>query len=167
VVVASLADAIKREVEWLTTSGDGLPELLKADGGPFQIVQGFTARTPNQRASAVYLGHGTYTDERWANQRKLGTYQFRAVLVWPVGGTTIGASIAEQEQQAFDDAIELLIERVRGEMFDHTHGGRFLAVAEAPVHPGITVHYAPPEQTLADGVLRAEVQYQAQDEFLI
>lgn len=164
----SLADAITREVAWLTTTGDGLPALLRKDGGPFQLVQGYTPRTPATRQSAVYLGHGSYLDERWGGQRKLGTYSFRASLVWPIGTTTTGQGIAEAEALAFDTAIEALVERVRGALGDHTHGGRFLAVAEAPVHTGITVVYVPPEQTLvSDSTLRAEVTWQAQDQFFI
>ncbi|WP_372672578.1 hypothetical protein [Amycolatopsis kentuckyensis] len=162
-----IGDAIKREAEWLTSSGDGLPALLQADGGPFRIVQGRMPRTPSTRVAGLYLVPGNYTDARWANQRKLGTYSFRAAIYWPLGTTTVGANIAEVEQDALDEAIELLIDRVRDELGDHTHGGRFLAVAEAPAHAEIGVHYMPVENTAVDGLLRADVLWQAQDQAFI
>jgi hypothetical protein len=165
--VPSLADAITREAEWLRASGDGLPALLKEHGGPFEVVQGRFPRTPNTRQPRLFLVNGPYTDERWGNQRKLGTYSFRAAMWWPIGATVVSTDIAEREQQAFDEAIELVIERVRGFLHDHTHGGRFLAVAEAPVSSDITVQYAPPEQTVPDGFLKADVMYQAQDQFFV
>lgn len=162
-----IEDAIPREAAWLQASGDGLPALQEAAGGPFKLVQARMPRTPSTRTCALYLTPGTYTDERWANARKLGTYNFRAAIYWPIGTTTIGTNIAEAEQDALDQAIGKLITRIRGFLFDHSHGGRFLAVAEAPAHPEIAVHYTPPEQTVADGLLRADVLWQAQDEFII
>ncbi|AIG81254.1 Hypothetical protein AJAP_42415 (plasmid) [Amycolatopsis japonica] len=162
-----ISDAIKREAAWLTSSGDGLPALLQVDGGPFKVVQARMPRTPPTRAAGLYLLPGNYTDDRWANQRKLATYSFRAAIYWPLGTTTVTANIAELEQDALDDAIGLVVERVRGLLGDHTHGGRFLAVAEAPARTEITVHYMPVENTAVDGLLRADVMWQAQDEAFI
>lgn len=165
--MAGIGDAVDREVAWLRSSGDGLPALLKADGGPFQVIQARNARTPQTRQSGLYLTPARVNDARWGNARKLATFSFRASLWWPVGVTTVGVGIAEVEQQALDEAIGLLIDRVRGLMGDHSHGGRFLAVAEAPASTEIDVQYTDPEQTLSDGVLRAQVLYQAQDQSFI
>ncbi|MFD1145974.1 hypothetical protein [Saccharothrix hoggarensis] len=162
-----LADAINREADWLRTHGDELPALLKEHGGPFEVVQGRSMRSPNTRKQALYLTHATYSDSRWGNARKLGTYSFRLAVHWPVGSTVTSIDIAEREQQALDEALELVVARIRGLMGDHTHGGRFLAVAEAPVDSTINVQYEPPEKTLPEGVLRAEVLYQAQDQAFI
>jgi hypothetical protein len=162
-----LADAITREAAWLNTFGDGLPALAAAQGGPFTVVQARMSRTPATRQTALYLTPAIYSEERWANFRRLGTYNFRAAVFWPIGSTTTGVTIAEVEQQALDDALELVVERIRGLLEDHTHGGRFLAVAEAPAHGGISVHYTDPAATLSEAMLRADVLYQAQDEFVI
>jgi hypothetical protein len=160
-----VSSAIDREVEFLTASGDGLPELTKAAGGPWDVVQGYWTRTPATRKTAIYLLRPSVAEYRFSNQRKIQTHQFRGKLWWPIGATTVQTGLWEDEQRAFDAAVDLLVDRVRGNVFDHTHGGRFLSVAEAPDGARITVQFADPEQTLGSSpaALRADITYQADD----
>lgn len=159
------ADAVAREAAWLAASADGLPALMKSAGGPFDVVQAYWPRTPHHRQSGVYVLRHSLHESRLSNQRKLDHYEFRLKLWWPVGSTTTASGIAENEQAAFDAAIDLVVQRVRGYVADHTHGGRFLAVAEAPEHTRIAVHFHDPEATAtaSPACLRAEVTYPADD----
>ncbi|MCW2900930.1 MAG: hypothetical protein JWO67_3195 [Streptosporangiaceae bacterium] len=141
------SDAVDREVAWLTTSGDGLPALLKAAGGPWDICQAYGPRTQTARKSGIYLLRSSLTEVRFNNHRKMDSYDFRAKLWWPIGSTTVTAPIWEQEQRGFDAAIDLLIQRLRGLPQDHTHGGRFLTVGETPGNGRITVRFEDPERT--------------------
>lgn len=162
----STADAVAREAAWLAAYNvsDGLPALLKSAGGPFDVVQGYRRRTPNTREASLYLRRAHIRDARWASPRKIPSYTFMADLSWPLGTTSTGANIAETEQQAFDNAIELVIRRIRGLLFDHTHGGAFLSVAEAPTNTEISVTFHDPEQTMATlNALKAEITYFADD----
>ncbi|MGH7743283.1 MAG: hypothetical protein ACREQ5_00475 [Candidatus Dormibacteria bacterium] len=104
-------------------------------------------------------------DSRFAAQRRIDTYDFRGKLWWPIGATTTGTQIWETEQANFDAAIDLLIQRIRGTFLDHTHGGRFLSVAEAPEPGHITVHFDDPEHaaTQTPAVLTATITYSADD----
>jgi hypothetical protein len=155
----STADAVTREVAWLCTSGDSLPALLKAQGGPFDVVQGYWPRTAPKNTRALYLVRTLIHDQRSANVRSMATYTFAARLLWPMLSS---AGNAEAEQQALDNAIDKVIGRVQGPLFDKTHGNRFLSVAENPAY--ITVQITDPEQALGtDRVLRAEVGYSADD----
>jgi hypothetical protein len=158
----STADAVAREVAWLQTYGDGLPALLTADGGPWDNVQGYWARTPATQQTTIYVLRSSLSDERVANIRIRPAYDFTLKLVWPIRQTTTG--IAEGEQQALDNAVDLLLQRVRGPLLDKTHGGRFLSVGEVPRMPGVHVLFEDPEVTI-DAVksLRATVSYSADD----
>jgi hypothetical protein len=154
------ADACDREAAWLSSSGDGLPALTTAAGGPFGVVQAYWPRTPGRRTQGqLYVLRNTIEERRFANQRVMVTYSFQLKLVWPLSK---GTGSAEDEQRAFDTAIELVLTRVRAYRGDKTHGGRFLAVAEDP--RAVRVAFEPPEQTiLTDTELRATVTYTAQD----
>ena len=160
-------DAVAREVAWLRATGDGLPSLL-APSGPWSVIQAYRSRTPSTRLSGIYLMRTGYTEERWGNQRKLVRYTFLADLVWPVGSTSTGMAIWETEQAALDSAVDLLVQRIRGQLFDHTHGGKFLSAAEAPDPARISVSFADPEQTAngSPAMLRASVRYEADDELV-
>ncbi len=156
-------DAIAREAAWLTQAGDGLPSLLASAGGPWGVIAAFTqgAQTPTQK-TAIYVTKGVTQRIRVANQRIRPRYPMRLECRWPVRVISPGASsIAAVEQQNLDDAIELLLERIAGPLGDKTHGGRFLACAEAPRgQAGIDVQYEKAEQTIrAAKELRATVSY--------
>lgn len=152
-------DAVDREAAWLTTSGDGLPDLLADVGGPWDNIQAYWSRTPATRQKSVYVLRRTIRDQRTANIRRTPTYEFLLKIVWPIS-TSTGA--AEKEQRALDAAVGLLLKRIDGPLMDKTHGGRFLSVAENPRYVDVT--FLDPEQTLSQvAALRAEVMYSADD----
>lgn len=159
-MVATLtADAVARETAWLVASGDGLPALLATAGGPWDTVQAYYPRTPYEQRRSIYVLRHRVEQKRFAAQRVMHTYPFRLILWWPI--LALDGS-AEEEQQAFDNAIDLLLQRILGPLGDKTHGGRFLSVAEDPKISD--VDFTDPEQTIpAMGGFRAEVTYSADD----
>jgi len=157
----STADAVDREAEWLRSAGDGLPALL-APAGPWDVVQGYVPRSPAQLQCSIYVTRSRLRDPRVANQRKRPAHSFRLRLLWPIGSTSTDR-VAEDEQRAFDNAIDLLVQRVRGTVGDHTHGGRFLSVAEAPETDPVTVDFDDPMASILAGALTARVTYPADD----
>lgn len=156
----SIAEAVDREVAWLKSTGDGLPELLKP-AGLWDIVQAYPPRTGAARRSGIYALYPLTTEKRISNARKMQTYQFRHRLDWPIGGTTVAEGFWEQEHRNFAAAIDLLMARVRGLLGDHTHGGRFRSVAEEDTGGKITVHFQDEPDTRTQGValLRAHITY--------
>lgn len=163
----STADAVAREVAWLTAYNalDGLPALV-APAGPWDVVQAYQPRTPNTRKAGIYVRRTRIADQRFSNARKLTTYAFHLRCIWPMG-TATGTGSGEAEQAAFDSAIDLLILRVRGLLIDHSHGGAFLSAAEAPSGTQIAVDFSDPAQTLTGGYLEATANYNADDETTI
>lgn len=161
----SSADAVAREVAWLTTSGDGLPALLTSAGGPWDIVQAYVSRTPPTRQTAIYLLRSATVGVRRSNQRRIETYDFRGKMWWPIGATTSGSNLWEVEQAALDAAVALLVQRVYGFLGDHTHGGRFLSAAETPDPARVMVHYDDPEATAnqSPAILSATITYTVDD----
>jgi hypothetical protein len=155
VIVVSTADAVDR-----ATSGDGLPALLMAAGGPFGVVQSYWPRTPGKRtAGQLYVLRRRTRRKRFSNHRLMDTYTLVLRLVWPL---TSGSGNAEADQRAFDAAIDLVLTRLSGFLGDHTHGGRFLSVAEDPGE--VEVVFDDPAHTLPpDAEFRAEITYFADD----
>ncbi|MFB9925997.1 hypothetical protein ACFORO_12540 [Amycolatopsis halotolerans] len=157
----STADAPAREAAWLAdyNPADGLPALLQANGGPWQVVQAYWPRTPDRMGKSVFVMRHSIKNERFANVQKISKYVFRLICWWPMVSPT-GA--AEQSQGDFDTALDLLVQRIVGPLMDKTHGGRFLSVAEDP--SAIEITYHDPVQTLASGnFLAAEITYTADD----
>lgn len=168
------ADAVDREALWLRTPGnanDQLPSLLEDDGGPWEIVQAYWSRTPNNRKRRIYVLRSDMDLMRWANIRTIAGYEFALKAYWPLSS---GTGSAEDDQRAFDAAIHLLVMRIRGVGpntamgADKTHGGAFLQVAEGSevthTTPGVRVHWEDPEQTIRDGVeFQATITYAADD----
>lgn len=158
-----LGTACQREAAWLVTAGDGLPALLAADGGDWDIIQAFW---PGSRLESskrgIYVTLRRNTDQLLSGQRVRPQMTFALKLVWTIKTST--APIAENEQAAFADALEALVERVRGPVLDKTHGARFLSVGQVPVGRGWPqITWTDPEQTLPQRVLRAEFTYMADD----
>jgi hypothetical protein len=157
--MGGIADAVAREVDWLTTTGDGLPALQAAAGGPFEVLQGRWPRTAPTNKRALYVVRLNAVDQRTANIRSMVTHQFVLKLLWPM---TLSNGSAEDAQEAFDAAIDQVVTRINGPLLDKTHGNRFLSVAENPGN--VRVDWDDPEQSLADGrVFRATVSYPADD----
>lgn len=120
-----------REAAYLATSGDGLPALLTADGGPWQVVQAFDpVATRRTEQSWIYVTCRRVADTRASNQRIRPQYEITLDLHWPVHQTT--PAIAAGEMQNLKNAADLVVQRIRGPVGDKTHGGRFLSVAEVP-----------------------------------
>jgi len=160
----STGDAVDRETAWLKASGDGLPALLVADGGPWDVVQAYVPRTPGQRQSQIYVVRRGFDTHRWSQQRRMASFRFHLACMWPVGGTTIDTSIAEAEQRAFDAALALLVQRIEGHVGDKSHGGRFLSIGESPDGTLIDVQYDDPAKSIAGGAfLSAQVTYTGDD----
>ena len=122
-VATNTQTAVTREAAWLKTTGDGLPALEKAARGPWDNIQAYYPRTPYGEQRSVYVLRHRIQQKRFANVRTMHTYPFRLILWWPL--LSLDGS-AEEEQQAFDVAIDLLLQRILGPLGDKTHGGRFL-----------------------------------------
>lgn len=153
------SDAVDREQAWLTSFGDGLPALLAAAGGPFDVVQAYLRRTPQGRAKQLYVTRRHLREERFAHPRRMPRYQFELRIIWPLSSNS-GA--AEDSQRALDAAVDLVLQRVGGLVGDKSHGGRFLSVAENP--PEVTVIFSDPERSMdARADLEATVSYWADD----
>ena len=157
------ATAVDREAAWLATAGDGLPALKATAGGPFDVIQAYIPRSPALRKKGLYVTRPGFGDARFSQQRRMPTYSLRLVIQWPISS---GAGSAETEQRALDAAIDLVLQRIVGPLMDKTHGGRFLAVAEAPDHGPIQV-IQPPLSLIglsgSDAALTAEIHYAADD----
>lgn len=163
-LVQGIAGAVGREARWLAAynPADGLPALLTAMGGPWDVVQAYWPRTPATQQTGIYVTRISIDDERAANIRIRPTYMFRLKLVWPVRVTASG--LAEAEQRNLDAAVALLVQRIRGLPFDKTHGGAFLSVGEVPRMPGVHVEFDDPEITIDQlKALRATAVYAADD----
>ncbi|MEE6264874.1 MULTISPECIES: hypothetical protein [Streptomyces] len=153
------ADAVDREVAWLTTSGDGLPALLTSAGGPWGSIQAYQPRTPGRRNTYAILLRRQIHEKRFANVRRMPTYEFVLKLIWPL---TSGQGRAEDDQRAFDAAVDKVLTRIGGLPGDKSHGGRFRSVAENPEY--VIVRFTDPEQTMPpEAEFRAEIVYYADD----
>jgi hypothetical protein len=158
----STADAVAREAEWLAgfDATDGLPGLLAAYGGPFDVVHAYLPRTPAQRKRALYVLRSNLRVERFGFNRKINHHTFMLRLSWPQTSQT---GDAESVQAAFDTAVDLVVQRVAGLFLDKTHGARFMSVAENPAD--IAVDFADPEQSTKDRAdLTAVITYVADDQ---
>lgn len=158
----STADAVLRETAWLAgySASDGLPGLLKAHGGPFDVVQAYVPRTGAQRKARLYVTRTQLRVERFGFNRKINHHTFVLRLYWPQSSTT---GQAESVQAALDTAVDLVVQRVSGLFQDKTHGARFLSVAENPAEIG--VQFDDPEASIqAKAELTATITYQADDQ---
>ncbi len=135
----SFADALTREAAWLRAdlAGDGLLPLLDTVGdlsGPFQTVEAYGRRL-DQRGHQLFVCRDPYVERNAGNVWREGVHGIALMILWRQQSN---ASRAEIDQLALDEAIERVLDRVRGLPTDHTHGGRFFSVAEdaATVRPG-------------------------------
>jgi hypothetical protein len=164
VVALNTDTAVTRETTWLNVPGnDGLPALVKTAGGPWDTITAYYPRVPYEERRTIYVLRHRIQQKRFGGQRVLHTYPFRLILWWPL--LDEGGSL-ENEAQAFDSAIELLLERILGPLGDKTHGGAFLSTGEGALGDTgsrVDVDYTDIEQTIRLGGLRAEVTYSADD----
>lgn len=160
------SDALDREAAFLSITTDTLPVLLASSGGPFQVIQARMPRTPRTFRPSLFVLRqpgSSFKVDRFANVRTMATTAFLLRLWWPL---TSGTGHTEDDQLAFEQAIDSVITRVSGFLGDKTHAstaGYFLQVAER----GITVDYDDPEQAIAEGRYTARITYTADDVELI
>lgn len=155
----STADAVDREVAWLLTTGDSLPTLLTSAGGVWDNIQAYQPRTPGRRGSNLFVLRRGIHEKRFANVRRMATYEFTLKCIWPL---TSGQGNSEADQRAFDNAIDLLLTRIGGFAGDKSHGGRFRSVAEDPQY--VDVRFMDPVMTVPpEAEFHAEVTYHADD----
>lgn len=168
----SYADALTREAAWLRAdlAGVGIAPLLVdvGDGsGPFQTVEPY-GRRRDQAGHQLFVCRDPYTERNAGNVWREGAHGIALMILWRQQSN---ASRAEVDQLALDEAIERVLDRVRGLPTDHTHGGGFFSVAEDAA--GIRVEYPDPRTILTpgDGPLAAGnaytvlVRYTASDTF--
>ena len=160
--VTGLFDAVDEEVAWLRAVDD-LPALLTADGGLWDVIQAYHTRTAATRQTAVYVLLPTMRERRISNGRKQQTYSMRLRIEWPIGATTTGVGLWEQEQRKLAEATDRLFDRIRDHLLVHTHGGRFLDVAEESTGGAINVTFEDPDVRNQQQVamLRGTVTYVA------
>jgi hypothetical protein len=158
----SSADAVSREAAWLSAynPADSLPALLASLGGPFDIVQPYLRRTPPGRKRQLYVVRTNLQVERFGFNRKINHHTFDLRITWPQSSTP---GDAEEVQQALDNAVELVVQRVSGLFLDKTHGARFMAVAEDPAQ--IDVRFDDPSASLQGpgAELTCAITYRADD----
>jgi len=159
----SLADAPDREAAWLTTTGDGLPSLLTANGGSWDVIQAYAPRTPNMRQTQLYVIRRRYPTVRFAQQQRMATHYLQLTATWPVGQGSTGVGIAEAEQRALDVALATVVGRLEGFVTDKTHGNRFLSVGEAPNGASFNTELGDPIVGITAGLLTATITYTADD----
>lgn len=168
------SDALLREAAWLQAdlAGDDLRPLLDTVGdlsGPFGIVEAY-GRRKNQDVHQLYVCRDPYVERAMSRDGvwREGVHGIALLILWRKGSN---AGTAELGQLALDQAVERVLERVRGLPTDHTHGGRFFSAAEDAA--GIRVEYPDPRTMadVADGALAAGnaytvlVRYTATDAF--
>jgi hypothetical protein len=167
--MTATADAVARETAWLQTTGDSLPSLLGADGGPWLIIDAYTnaAATRTQQPAIYVTREPGFENIRVANQRTRPRYKMKLECRWPVLRSSPGSSsIAAETQADFDAAVELLRQRVAGPLGDKTHGGRFLsaAVAHSGSQPDITWTPEPADSNIKGSKeLRGSMTYLVDD----
>lgn len=167
-VFTTTANAVAREAAWLSTAGDGLPNLLTEAGGRWDLVNPYWNRTPAQRQRIVWVNRAKINVRRYAHTRKWVSYRFTLELWWPMSTQT---GSLEEEAQAFDTAINDVIMRVSGFGYngvrnaDKTHGGRFLSVGETEFDGDtIETDIVPGIESMPVGVgFKATITYPADD----
>lgn len=155
------ADAVDRETAWLRTSGDGLPALLKADGGAWDYVEPYLWRTPNRRTNRLFVLRPKFRVEQFGAQRRIAHYQMHLQAFWVLSNST---GDFQADQRAFDVALNDVVTRIGGfgpPHMDKTHGGAFMSVAEDPGL--IDVDIVPYELPTPGLELEAHITYTADD----
>jgi hypothetical protein len=154
---------LTREAAWLCIATDSLPALLTVNGGPWDVIQAYVPRTPATQKTQCYVTRSGFDDAHPLSQRYRVQHEIVLRLIWPIRQTS--SPLGEQEQQAFDTAIDLLIQRIQGPLGDKTHGGAFLSAGQVPDAMPPHVRYEDAEITMAaDKNLRATVTYPVDDE---
>lgn len=127
----SFSDAVQREVDWLSDVVSGFPPLLAEQGGPFDTIDAYGSlleRSPDVivHPKTLVVCRDSAMDVRLAIQQRLFVHAMRLEVQWPLAAP----GLPEVEFGLVDQALEDILTRVRGPFMDHTHGARFMSVAE-------------------------------------
>lgn len=150
---------VTREAAWLATTNDSLPVLVKTDlqdsTAPFDLIQAYWP-SPVESLRAVYVTRlPGFSVLPFDTGFSVSRHTIRLKVRWPI------LADLQVEQQAFDTALDALVERVAAPLGDKTHGLRFMSAGQMG-QGGITVAIADPER--AETSLRADVTYVIDDQ---
>lgn len=121
------------ECEWFLVDlfSQGVPHLLRADGGPFDVVTPHVRRL-SQANHQLYLTHGPTREGRGAKNMVRLDHEVVAIILW----SALGAGAREQVDQAnVEAAVAKVVARVLGPDGDVGHGGRWFSIGPASVEP--------------------------------
>lgn len=165
--MAGYGDAVQREVDWLAEQVTGLPVLLRDQGGPFDLILPYGRKAGTLPAGRYMFAYRESTVERrFAFQQKIQAHRFRLRISWPVRAP--GAQ-PEVDLAELDAAVEDVLAKVRGvinPLPDHSHGGRFLDVAEGDEgsdRTGTEVTGDDPDTAIEQSKAKVEIRYIAVD----
>lgn len=141
----SYSDALSREADWLAAdlSASAIPPLLAGVGdgsGPFGVVAPYGRRLA-QRRHQLFVCRDPYT-ERPMDARGQWRQADHGIALMVLWSRQAAGGESNFDQAELDQAVERIVDRVRGLPGDHTHGGRFFSVAEDVA--GIRVEYPDP-----------------------
>lgn len=167
--MSEFATAVDREADWLKLEPLVGYSALTGDDGPFDYI-GPRPKRLSQHPRQVHVFRERYTERRIATGTKWAQHDLVLAVLWPLNSP----ERSDSEQAALDDGLDRLVERVRGRLIDHDHGGRFFAVVETEgVNGAIEVRYpdwrtivtpSPVDAPLAPGhAYVVEVRYPAFD----
>lgn len=142
--------AVVREAAWLK---EAVPPL------GFDSIDAHHRRTSGNKRT-LKVSRLRTVDQRIATGRTRATHTLVLLAVWP---TTARDGASDQDQDAFDAALDRLIGHLRGPLGDKTHGGRFLSACEEP-NDSITVDLTDPDLQQRDGkALTARITFTVDD----
>lgn len=168
--MSGFGDVVTREAAWFSVdppagwSGTTPPALSKANGGPFDTVQGYWTKVPSRQRWLFVTCEGIKNDEldEFQAHREV-LYNMLLTIYWSF---EVGTGKLEDEQQNLHDAIDKVLIRLRGGITDHSHGGQFTAVAAGGPEGDGRISLRLPsayEQVTARQSLVAEIRYTATD----
>ena len=169
---------VSREAAWFTVDPPPTfptaPPLLAANGGPFDICQGYYQRV-DQRARELYIVR-TGSDEDRDTSSTVGTFgggmggmkgwkhTITLYLFWAFEDPT---GSLEAEQQNFDSAMAAVMTRIRGPFGDKSHNQAFASVGEGTASDRIQVRVTDVRALMDQGQpLEAQIIYSAYDTFV-
>lgn len=124
---------LESEQAWYETdlTASGVPALLKAQGGPFDIVASHVRRLAQARAQ-LYLTHGPTTQARGAKAGVRLDHQVIALVLYAAVGAGARAHV---DQDSLEAAVGRVVARVLGPAGDVDHGGRWFRVGPVATEP--------------------------------
>jgi hypothetical protein len=135
-----VSSAVAREVEWYREMVAGLAPL-EAPAGPFYRVTSELSELAQGR-NQLYLALVSQLDASADKDgRRRIDHEISALVLWAVGP----AGRAHVSEATLDDAVDAVVQRVRGVPEAPNHGGRWWMVGPT------SVEFPPPAQLLANG----------------